>query len=166
MVIKVEREWAVVNDDARPTDRPSPLTKLATDLAAVGVLLALTAVITWHHAIFDMWLGRTDTTQQLMPNYWFPGQHLRDFDIPGWNPHQLTGMPFAADPLSGWMMFPVMALFAILGPLPALKALLAFQVGFAALTTYAYARVLGMGILSGLVGANAFAFGGFLHKNA
>jgi hypothetical protein len=166
MVRKAVGAWVVVSEDMRLTDGSTLRTKLGSDWAAVGVLLALTAVITWHHAIFDMWLGRTDITQQLMPNYWFLGQHLRDFDIPGWNPHQVSGMPFAADPLSGWMMFPVMALFAILGPLPALKALLAFQVGFAALTTYAYARVLGMGILAGLVGAIAFAFGDFLHKNA
>lgn len=139
--------------------------RLATDWSAVGLLLALTAVVAWNRATFDMWLARIDVLQQLLPYYGFLGQQLRELNVPGWNPHQLSGMPFAADPLSGWMQFPVMGLFAVLDPVPAFKALLVFNLGFAALTTYAYARVLGLGIAAGLVGAIAFAFGNFVHFN-
>src|SRR4051812_798637 len=95
--------------------RPSP------DAAAVGLLLVLTGLIAWNRAVFDMWMARVDILQQLMPYYTFLGRQLRDFNIPGWNPYQLAGMPFAADPLSGWMQFPVMVLFTIFDPVVAFK---------------------------------------------
>src|SRR5215472_15888683 len=49
-----------------------------------------------------------------MPNWCFLGKQLASGHIPAWNPHVMGGVPAAADPLSGWMYLPVMALFTLL----------------------------------------------------
>ena len=58
-----------------------------------------------------------------------------------------------------------MFFFTILPPLTAMKAVVAFQLAFAALSMYAFARVLGMGIPGSLVGTVVFAFGANLFHN-
>jgi hypothetical protein len=47
-----------------------------------------------------------------LPTYCFLGKSLASSAIPAWNPHVMGGVPFAADPQSGWMYLPAMALFA------------------------------------------------------
>ena len=49
-----------------------------------------------------------------MPTYCFLGKSLAAGHIPAWNAFALAGAPFAADPQSGWMYLPSMALFTTL----------------------------------------------------
>ena len=49
-----------------------------------------------------------------LPSYCFLGKSLASGAIPAWNPHVMGGVPFAADPQSGWMYLPAMALFTAL----------------------------------------------------
>jgi hypothetical protein len=76
----------------------------------VGVLvvlrdLAFAARLTTQHVdILTFWL----------PNHCFLGRSLASGEIPAWNPHVMGGVPFAADPQSGWMYLPAMALYALL----------------------------------------------------
>jgi hypothetical protein len=133
-------------------------------LAVVGVL-AVTALVAWDRIRFDEWLTRTDLLAAYVPFYAFLGEQLRSFDLPGWNPHQFAGITFVGDPQSGWMYFPAMFFFTILPPLTAMKALMAFQLAFAALSMYAFARVLGMGIAGSLAGTLVFAFGANVFHN-
>ncbi|HEX2267427.1 MAG TPA: hypothetical protein VHI97_04370, partial [Actinomycetota bacterium] len=49
-----------------------------------------------------------------LPTYCFLGKSLASGAIPAWNPHVMGGVPFAADPQSGWMYLPAMALFTAL----------------------------------------------------
>src|SRR4051812_24170546 len=86
---------------------------VATDWAAITILVVLIALVVWNRASFDMWVSRVDILQAYLPYYSFLGEHLRHGHIPGWNPHQFAGAPFAADPQSGWMQLPVMVLFSL-----------------------------------------------------
>jgi len=126
---------------------------------AVLLLLLIAFTITAYLWVYDMWMGRVDLLQQMIPYYGFLGEQLRDFNIPGWNPHQLSGLPFAGDPLSGWTQWPVMVSFTIFSPATAMKVFVSFNLIYAALTTYIYARVLGLAIPSSVAAAVMYAGG-------
>ena len=74
-----------------------------------------------------------------MPNQCLLGQELTGGRIPYWNPHALAGTPFAADPQSGWMYLPMMALSVLSCDL-ALRALVVFFPILAGLGGYAFLR--------------------------
>jgi hypothetical protein len=132
------------------------------DVPVLFGLAALTLLTAWNRAVFDGWLLRFDLFTQIIPWYAYLGERLRAGDIPGWNPHQLSGTPFAGHPLSGWMYLPAMAIFPLFPALTAFKVFMAAHVLLASVSSYAYARVLGFRILAALVAACAFAFGPFL----
>jgi hypothetical protein len=150
-----------------PTGDDITASRWRSDGLAIAFILTLAGITIgylWH---YDMWLARIDLLQQLVPYYGYLGEQLRNFNIPGWNPYQLSGMPFAADPLSGWTQWPVMVLFTILPPATAMKALVGFNVILAALSTYVLGRVLGMNIPAATTGSIAFALGScFLQFNS
>ena len=77
-------------------------------LFVVSLVLTLVMVLPVHSFI------RGDWPAQFFPVYAFLGERLRNFDIPGWNPYQFSGAPFAGDPESGWMYFPAMAVYELL----------------------------------------------------
>ena len=105
---------------------PSSSTRFGTSSRDARTLLALFAVLTvvigqrWR---FDAWLTDSDRLTQYLPWYAYMGERLRAFQIPGWNPYQFSGTPFAGDPQSGWMYLPAMLSFALLPPIPAFKLL-------------------------------------------
>src|SRR5215204_5665301 len=80
------------------------------DLAAVLMLFALTVVGEGDLFRAEIPLGM-DAATQYYPWYYFLGETLSSGDIPGWNPYQFSGTPFAADPLSGWTYLPAMLRF-------------------------------------------------------
>jgi Bacterial membrane protein YfhO len=149
----------------RPAVASISLAWFGTDWAAIILLFGLIALVVWNRAAYDMWVSRIDILQAYLPYYAFLGQQLRDFQIPGWNPHQFGGLPFAADPQSGWMQFPVMVLFALFDPVVGFKALMAFNIALGVFSTYALARIFGMRSESSFVGAIAFGFGNLIHYN-
>jgi hypothetical protein len=101
-----------------------------------------------------------------LPWYTFLGDRLRDLAIPGWNPHLLSGAPFAGDPESGWMYLPAMLSFTLFpSAITAFKGMVVVQLAIAAVSTYLFARVLGMGALASLVAATVYLLGPFLHWN-
>src|SRR5918998_3525729 len=90
-----------------------------TDFVALTLLLVAAAVVT-ALAIGDATAYiRGDWPTYFFPTYAFLGEQLRAFDIPGWNPYQLSGAPFAGDPESGWGYLPVMLVFALVPAVPA-----------------------------------------------
>ncbi|MDQ3285245.1 MAG: hypothetical protein M3P92_06000, partial [Actinomycetota bacterium] len=64
------------------------------DLAAVLVLFALTVVGEGDLFRDEISLGM-DAATQYYPWYYFLGESLRSGSIPGWNPYQFSGTPFA-----------------------------------------------------------------------
>ncbi|MDP8948839.1 MAG: YfhO family protein [Actinomycetota bacterium] len=126
------------------------------------VLFALTVVAAWDFLRGEIVVG-PDAVTQFYPWYSFLGESLRSGDIPAWNPHQFSGTPFAADPLSGWTYLPAMLLFAFLPLVAAAKSYLFLHLLLAALFSYALARSLGMEIPGALLAAVAYGYSGFLY---
>ncbi len=125
-------------------------------------MVLLTAVGAWGLVVGGTTVGM-DAATQFYPWYSFLGESLRSFEIPGWNPHQFSGTPFAADPLSGWSYLPAMVFFALL-PLPAAaKVYLIFHLLLAGLSVYALARSLGIGAAGALLSAVSYEFGSFFY---
>jgi hypothetical protein len=145
-------------------DPMSPSTRRGDSLALI-VLAGITVLAAWNRLAFDSWLTRFDLFTFFLPWYTFLGERLRDLAVPGWNPHLFSGTPFAGDPESGWMYLPAMLFFSLLGPLAAFKGMVAFQLAVAALSTYVFARVLGMGAMASLIAAVVYVTGPFLHWN-
>jgi hypothetical protein len=138
---------------------------LRPDAFGVGALLAMVAVVAWNRLSFDFWLARHDVLTFFLPWYAFLGERLRHLDVPGWNPYLFSGTPFAGDPESGWMYLPAMLFFPFFSAVTAFKAMVVFQLAVAGLSTYAFVRVLGMGVVAALVGSVIFAFGPFLYHD-
>jgi len=90
---------------------------------------------------------RSDLTNQhpdilafWLPHFCFLGQSLAHGHIPLWNPHQMAGMPYAADPQSGWLYLPAMALFSTLSCGTALRMFIVLQPLLAGLGLYWFLR--------------------------
>jgi hypothetical protein len=92
-------------------------------LIVVGVLFTLRGfafhpLLTNHHPdILAFWL----------PRFGFLGDALTSGHIPLWNPNEMLGYRFAADPQSGWLYVPPMVLFSALSPGAALRAFVVFN---------------------------------------
>src|SRR3954463_5005346 len=84
---------------------------IPADAIGIGVLIGLTTAVAWNSLQFDNWLSRTDILTYFLPWYAFVGEQLRAFSVPGWNPHQFSGLSAAGDPESGWMYLPAMVPF-------------------------------------------------------
>ncbi|MFN8663801.1 MAG: YfhO family protein [Thermomicrobiales bacterium] len=87
---------------------------------------------------------RGDWPTMFVPPYAFLGERLRALAVPGWNPYQFSGVPFAADPSSGWMYLPAMVIYAALAPFPATTVFIAFHLLLSAVAAYALARLTGL----------------------
>jgi len=141
-------------------------TDLRGDLVAIAILLALTAVVSWDLIRVASWVSRVDLLTFYLTWYAHLGEHLRQFDIPGWNPHVFSGTPFAGDPQSGWAYLPAMLCFTFLPAVAAMKAYAVVHLIIGGLATYGLARVLGMPVLPSLVAASAFEFGPYVVHNS
>ena len=57
-----------------------------------------------------------------LPRWSFLGDSIAAGRIPLWNPFEMVGYRFAADPQSGWLYVPPMVLFSVFSPGPALRS--------------------------------------------
>lgn len=126
---------------------------------ALGALVLMLGLVIANRSIWDGWLARHDVLTAYMPWYKLVGERVRDLEIPGWNPYQFSGTPFAGDPQSGWMMIAVMIPFALFNPLTAFKIFVAIELIVAAFGMYTLARVLRLKPVAGLMAAVIFTFG-------
>ncbi|MBA2276896.1 MAG: YfhO family protein [Chloroflexia bacterium] len=140
--------------------RTNSAIRLPADAVSVLALLVLLAAGRWVLWYGDPAIGLDGVTLSY-PMYEFLGEMLRAGDIPGWNPHQFSGVPFAADLQSGWTYLPVMVIFTTLPLGLAIKAFLLFHVALTGLATYALARVLGLIPVGALVASVSYALSGY-----
>jgi hypothetical protein len=75
-----------------------------------------------------------------LPRWSFLGDSIAAGRIPLWNPFEMAGYRFAADPQSGWLSAPPMVLFSLFSPGPALRIFIVFNPLLAGLGTYAFLR--------------------------
>ena len=113
----------------------------------------------WQRFWFWNGLDYLDIPTFYAPWYGFLGEQLRALNVPGWNPHQFSGTPFAADPQSGWWYFPAMAFFTLLNPVDAYVWTIAFHLTLAGISTYIFARMIGCRAVAAFVAAFLYEFG-------
>ena len=111
--------------------------------AMAGPLLIVGAVLVVYrgYVFHDVLTSRhVDMLAYYLPNDCFLGETLRAGHIALWNPSTLSGTPFAADPLSGWMNLPAMLTFAALPCGHAMRFFIVAQPLIAGLGMYWFLR--------------------------
>ena len=78
----------------------------------LGVLFALRG-FAFHPLLTN---DHPDVLAFWLPRFAFLGRELSAGHIPLWNPNEMLGYRFAADPQSGWLYVPPMVLFSALSP--------------------------------------------------
>jgi hypothetical protein len=87
-----------------------------------------------------------------LPLHCFLGQSIGAGHIPAWNPYTMGGVPFAADPQSGWMSLPVMGLYSTLPCDVALRWFVVVQPLIAGLAIYWFLRGEGLSRVAATAG--------------
>jgi hypothetical protein len=75
-----------------------------------------------------------------LPRFTFLARSLVAGHVPLWNPYEMMGYRFAADPQSGWLYLPAMATFATFSPGAAMRTLIVLNPLVAALGLFWFLR--------------------------
>ncbi|HRA47174.1 MAG TPA: hypothetical protein PK819_03795, partial [Thermomicrobiales bacterium] len=134
----------------------------APDLFGIAGVLLVTGLLAWHRLYLENGLGYLDVSTFYMPWYAHLGESVRAFDIPGWNPFQFSGTPFAGDPQSGWWYFPAMIIFSLFSPVLAYQIFIIFHLAFAGVTCYLLGRRYGFGVIPALAAGVIYQSGPFV----
>src|SRR5919197_1845801 len=122
-------------------------------LIFVAVLFALRgfvidgALTNQHPDLLTFWL----------PRWSFLGRTLTAGDLPIRNPFEMAGYRFAADPQSGWLYAPAMALFSIFPPGLALRLFIALNPLLGGLALFAFLRKESFGRAAATMGGLVLA---------
>lgn len=92
-----------------------------------------------------------------LPRWTFLGRQVAAFHVPLWNPFEMAGYRFAADPQSGWLYAPPMLLFSVLSADVAMRAMVALNPLLAGLGLYAFLRRDGLGRVGATAGGMSLA---------
>jgi membrane protein YfhO len=133
--------------------------KEAARALAGPALIAGAVVVVLHEVLFGGRIILGDISTFFLPNYCFLGKSLAAGHVPAWNPYTLGGVPFAADPQSGWMYFLPMFLFSALPCDPAMRLMIVALPILAGLGLYWFLRIEGGSRPAATVGGLALAVG-------
>ncbi len=92
-----------------------------------------------------------------LPRFSFLGSELAAGHIPLWNPNEMLGYRFAADPQSGWLYVPPMVLFSTLSPGSAIRAFIVFNPMLAGVGLWWFLRKESMSRLAATIGGLCLA---------
>jgi hypothetical protein len=92
-----------------------------------------------------------------LPRWSFLGESIGAGRIPLWNPFEMAGYRFAADPQSGWLYAPPMLLFSALSPGTALRWFIVLNPLVAGLGMYAFLRMESLGRAAATIGGLVLA---------
>ncbi|MDP9222619.1 MAG: hypothetical protein M3P18_01970, partial [Actinomycetota bacterium] len=124
-------------------DKRRPFRWQAAVAAVAGpLLIAAVLVVVLRGMVFGGVLPsqNKDILSFFLPNECFLGRALRAGQVPGWNPFAMGGVPFAADPQSGWMYLPTMVLYGLFRCDTAMRLLLVVHPLLAGLGVYWFLR--------------------------
>ena len=137
---------AVAGAEARsladaPRARLAPVRAVAAAVAGPAIIVVFVLITLRGFAFHaDLTNRHPDILAFWLPRYAFLGRSLASGHIPLWNPFEMAGYRFAADPQSGWLYLPAMALFSWLDPGRAMRALIVFNPLLAGLGMYWFLR--------------------------
>jgi hypothetical protein len=112
-----------------------PLLVVATVLFALRGFVFASQLTNEHPDLLSFWL----------PRWSYLGREIADLSLPAWNPFEMLGYRFAADPQGGWLYAPPMLLFSALSPGVAMRAMLVLHPLLAGFGLYAFLRVERLG---------------------
>jgi hypothetical protein len=92
-----------------------------------------------------------------LPRWSFLGDSIAAGRIPLWNPYEMAGYRFAADPQSGWLYAPPMALFSMLSPGLALRWFIVLNPVLAGLGLFVFLRKESLGRVAATAGGLVLA---------
>ncbi|MBA3689891.1 MAG: hypothetical protein H0W82_00575 [Actinobacteria bacterium] len=120
----------------RPRSRQIVRALTGPALIAACVLFALRGFAFTPHLTNDHF----DILSFWLPRFTFLARSLDAGHVPLWNPYEMMGYRFAADPQSGWLYVPAMAIFGLLSPGAAMRALIVLNPLVAGLGLYWFLR--------------------------
>jgi Bacterial membrane protein YfhO len=128
-------------------ESPDPRRWLRLALVCAGPALIVASVLfsmrslVLHPMLSD---GQPDLLPMWLSRFAFLGRSLRAGHIPLWNPFEMIGYRFAADPQSGWLYAPAMFLFSLFNPGLAERLLIVINPLIAGIAIYAFLRKEGL----------------------
>ncbi|MEJ7654866.1 MAG: hypothetical protein WKH64_16775 [Chloroflexia bacterium] len=146
------RAGAVHGSEAPDEGRAAPGLLRSARVVDVALLLGALCIMYWRILFANRPFGE-DTGGFFAPLYSLLSRALLSGDIPGWNPHQMAGLPYAADPQIGLGYLPALLL---LGPLPTLAALRLYMFFHFTLATFS---LYGLGLTTGMSRRGAIVAG-------
>ena len=141
-----------------PSDRLGRARRVATAAAGpavivAGVLFALRGFVfadrlsDAHPDILTFWL----------PRFSFLGRSIAAGHVPLWNPFEMAGYRYAADPQSGWLYLVPMGLFSQLSPAVAMRAFIVANPLIAGLALFSFLRIERLSRLAASAGGLSLA---------
>lgn len=126
-------------------DPPDPVGRVRRAAASVagpaviviGVLFALRGFV-FADRLSD---GHPDILTFWLPRFSFLGRSIAAGHVPLWNPFEMAGYRFAADPQSGWLSLVPMGLFSQLAPAVAMRAFIVVNPVIAGLALFSFLRI-------------------------
>ena len=122
-------------------------------LIVAGVLFALRGfafggrLTQAHPDILTFWL----------PRFSFLGRSLASGHVPLWNPFEMAGSRYAADPQGGWLYVTPMALFTAMSPAAAMRAFIVVNPVLAGIGMHAFLRIQRLARLAATLGGLSLA---------
>ena len=122
-------------------------------LIVLGVLVALEGFV-FHDRLTQ---AHPDVLTFWLPRFAYLGRSIAEGHIPLWNPYEMAGYRFAADPQGGWLYLTPMALFSTLSPAAAMRAFIVVNPLLAGLGLYGFCRVERLSRVAATVGGLSLA---------
>lgn len=140
--------------EATPLERPGSPARAAIARLAGPVLIVATALFMLRDFAFGGMVSaqHVDPLAIWLPLHCFLGKSLAAGHLPAWNPYTMGGVPFAADPQSGWLSLPVMALYTTLPCDAAIRWYVVIQPIIAGLAIHWFLRSEGVSRAGATVG--------------
>jgi hypothetical protein len=142
-------------DPTRADEPPPPSTARRLLNAAAGPTLIVGSVLIALRGI--AFLPNLSDQHPDILSFWLPrscmlGRAIADGHVPLWNPFEMSGTWFAADPQSGWLSLPVMASSWVFGCGGGLRALIVLNPILAGLGLFWFLRKEGLGRIAATAG--------------
>jgi hypothetical protein len=144
-----------LRDPTRADGPPPPSTARRLLNAAAGPTLIVGSVLIALRGI--AFLPNLSDQHPDILSFWLPrscllGQAIADGHVPLWNPFEMSGTWFAADPQSGWLSLPVMASSWVFGCGGGIRALIVLNPILAGLGLFWFLRKEGLGRIAATAG--------------
>jgi Bacterial membrane protein YfhO len=152
----VDAEAPPRDADARPS--PDPWRRVAAACAGPVLIVAGVSFALRGFAFQPLLTNdHPDLLSFWLPRFGFLGDAIASGHLPLWNPHEMVGYRFAADPQSGVLYVPAMTLFSVLSPAAALRGLIVLNPLIAGLGLFAFLRIERLSRLAATAGGLALA---------